>query len=257
MNTELREELLRELGQLKGHTGLYVKNLVTGEELTWNDGDCFNPASTIKLAIMAEVYRLASLGQVNLKDKIHVMESDKIPGCGALRSFDEELDVSITTLCRLMITISDNTATNVLIRHFGAAKLSEGFRAFGLEKTTVRRRFYDLELEEKGINNQIVPREMGQLLEQLYRGTFVSEEVSREILDVLLNQQITHKLEMLPEDMEAAHKTGEQSGVTNEIALIYAKEPFVFCFYSEEADIHPCNDFIRRATARLAAEKES
>ena len=248
----MKEQILRDLAALDGKIGLYVKNLVTGEEIAYNADDSYNPASTIKLAVLAEVYRQVSLGNASLQDTIRVRDSDKCGGCGALKSFDGEPEVTIGTLCRLMITISDNTATNVLIRHFGPEKLSAGFRTFGLEKTTVRRCFYDTESERRGIHNEIVPREMGQLLEQFYNGAFISKEVSDEILSIMLNQQINHKLERLPGDMEYAHKTGEQSGVTNDIAIVYAPQPFIFCFYANEADIHQCNDFIRNATWLLA-----
>lgn len=246
------ERVIQRLTKLRGHIGLYYKSLTDGEEYGYHADDGYNPASTIKLPIMAEVYRQAAAGQVRMSDTVRVLEKDKVPGCGALRYFPGEPEVTLDTLCHLMITISDNTATNTLIRHFGGEKLTEGFRIFGMAKTSVRRCFYDYELESRGVNNVIIPRETGALLEKIALGTFVNPGVSEEIREILLDQQITHKLERLPEDMKAAHKTGEDTGITNEIALIYGPEPFVFCFYSNEADVPECNDFIRYATWLLA-----
>ena len=246
-------EMIRErLAALRGRIGLYYKNLSTGEEFASHAGDGYNPASTIKLPIMAAVCRMAAAGEVKLTDRIRVLETDKVPGCGALRYFPGEQEVTLDTLCHLMITISDNTATNALIRHFGAERLTEAFRSFGMEKTSVRRCFYDLERERLGINNVVVPREMGALLEKIAEGTFVDAQVSEAVRRILLDQQITHQLERLPDGAEAAHKTGEETGVTNEAALIYGREPFVFCFFSNEADVPSCNDFIRYATGVLA-----
>ncbi len=254
----MNERIEKRLLQLKGKIGLYYKNLSTGEEYAYHADDGYNPASTIKLPIMAEAYRQTAEGRVSMTDKIRVLEKDKVPGCGALRYFPGEPEVTLDTLCHLMITISDNTATNTLIRYFGAKELTEGFRGFGMAKTSVRRCFYDYELESRGINNVIVPREVGGLLEKIALGTFVNPQVSEDIRRILLDQQITHKLERLPEEMEAAHKTGEDTGITNEIAIVYGLEPFVFCFYSNEADVPECNDFIRYATWALAGgEKEA
>lgn len=252
----MREEILERLARLSGKIGLYYKNLKTGEEFASHADEGYNPASTIKLPIMAEVFRRADAGQIKMSDTVRVLEKDKVPGCGALRYFAGEPEVTLDTLCHLMITISDNTATNTLIRHFGPESLTEGFRSLGMERTSVRRCFYDYELEKQGINNVIIPREVGKLLEKIAEGTFVSRGVSEEICRILLDQQITHKLERLPEDMEAAHKTGEDTGITNEIGIIYGPEPFVFCFFSNEADVPECNDFIRYATWLLAGGKE-
>lgn len=246
------ERILRGLERLSGHIGLYYRNLATGEEYAFHADEEFDPASTIKLPILADICRRAAAGQADPDGTLRVLKEDKVPGCGALRYFPGEPEVPLGTLCRLMIAISDNTAANTLIRHFGAEGLTEGFRRLGMARTAVRRLLYDHESARRGINNGIVPREAGALLEKIALGKLVDAEVSEGIRAVLLDQQIGHKLERLPERARAAHKTGEDTGVTNEIGIIYGAEPFVFCFFSGEADVPECNDFIRRATRLLA-----
>src|SRR5690554_4194342 len=112
------------LEKLKGKIGFYYKNLVTKEVITFNGNETFFAASVIKLPILAAVFSEVAKGNASLSEQITVKNQDKVPGCGALYSFTDEPKVDIQTLCNLMITISDNTATNVLIKHFTIEKLS-------------------------------------------------------------------------------------------------------------------------------------
>ena len=245
-----KEKILEKLAELEGKIGFYYKNLVNGET-EYNADEGFRPASVVKFPMFAEICRRVHEGKVSMSDVIHVYDDEKIPGCGALRSFPGDMDVDLETLCKLMITISDNTATNLLIRHFGAAGLTAGFREMGLAISSVNRRFYDEELERQGVQNVLTPREMGLLLEEIYRDEFVDKKTSEYIKSVMLEQQIDHKIEILPTDIRVAHKTGEEDNTTNEVAIVYSNVPYIFCFFSNEADVHKCNDFIRNATFEL------
>lgn len=245
------KEIMERLSALEGKIGFYYKNLVNGKTIEYNADEGFRPASVIKFPMFAEICRRVKAGEVSFSDIIHVYDEEKIPGCGALRSYRGDLDVDLETLCKLMITISDNTATNVLIRYFGAESLTNGFREMGLKVSSLNRRFYDEELERKGIQNVLTPREMGILLEEIYNDKFVDKDTSEYIKSVMFEQQIDHKIEMLPTDIKVAHKTGEEDGTTNEVAIVYSNTPYVFSFFSNHADVHKCNDFIRNATYGL------
>ena len=151
-----------------------------------------------------------------------------------------------------MIDISDNTATNKLIRFCTIEGANAGFRKMGLEKTVLRRVMFDLEASARGIQNTICPREIGDLLERLYRKTFVSEAVSATALDVLLHQQIDHKLNgKLCDAVPVAHKTGEDDGLSNDVGIIFAKAPFVLCFAGHDTDVYRWEDLMRRAAYAL------
>lgn len=115
-----KKKLEQRLTALKGHIGFYYKNLVTGETYQYHSEDAFEAASLPKLALLLEVLKLAQEGVLHLTDKVKVKDGDKVGGCGALKSFPGDLEVDIETLCRLMITISDNTATNALLRLVGS-----------------------------------------------------------------------------------------------------------------------------------------
>lgn len=244
--------LENELKQLPGKVGFYYKNLSTKEIITYNEGANFSPASIIKLPIIMAVYKMAYQGKISLETQISIKEIEKMPSCGAINSFSYEPELDMKTLCALMITISDNTATNVLINHIGMENLNQEFIEMGLKNTRINRILFDKEASKKNIQNIVTPLEMGDLLEQLYSKQFVSEEVSQEIVDILCRQQINHKLkEMLPPGTRAAHKTGEDDDISNDVGIIYGKEDFIVCYLSNETLPYVFNPFIRKTTKLL------
>lgn len=255
MDTALKNSILGRMKQQSGHTGFYYKNLITGEELGYQENEPYLAASVIKLPVFMCISKWASEGKCSMEEKIHVAQEDKLPICGALTLFTDELDVDIRTLCRLMISISDNAATNLLIRRFGIPAFAEEFRQIGLEGTKLNRLLFDSEASAAGIENYIVPKEMGMLLEKIYRRTFVSEPVSREIEDVLFLQQINHKIcGIICDEVPVAHKTGEDENLTNDVGLLYAKQPFVACFSGHDTSVPEFEDLIRHVSAELLAE---
>lgn len=236
----------------KGKIGFYYKNLVTKDEISFNENATFSAASVIKLPILAAVLSEVANGNVKLSDLITVKNNDKVPGCGALYSFTNEPTVDIQTLCNLMITISDNTATNVLIKYFSVEKLSEKFIEMGLKSTKLKRLLFDREAKQKGLENLFTPKEIGLLLEQIYNRTFVNEKVSEEIENILLQQQINHKIPSRLLNLRIAHKTGEDDGITHDVGIVYADEPFVVCFASNDTDVHEFEKVIRDISYELA-----
>lgn len=246
------ENILKEITTLPGHIGFFYKNMITGETLSFNQNDHYIPASVIKLPILMEIYRLEAMGKADLNSKILIKDEDKMPSCGALNSFTGEVLVDIKTLCNLMITISDNTATNVLISHFGTKALNEGFSTVGLNDTRVNRKLFDSEASKQGIQNVITPAEIGMLLEKLYRNEFINEQVSEDIKAILFRQQIKHKIrEKLPIGTKVGNKTGEDDYISNDVGIVYAKQPFVVCFISNETDKSLFNPFIRKTSLTL------
>lgn len=228
----MKQMILEKLKNSKGKVGFYYKNLSTKEEICFNENDLFMAASIIKLPILAEIYRQVSKGNADLSELVTVKQSDKVPSCGALRLFTNEPVVDVKTLCNLMIALSDNTATNVLINHFGIDRLNSGFKEIGLQNTKINRLLFDKEAQKQGKENYFVPKEIGLLLEQIYNKTFVNEHISNEIEKTLLNQQINHKIPgKLPGGIRVAHKTGEDSGITNDVGIVYAPEPFIIVLH--------------------------
>ena len=248
-------EILDRLQKLPGDIGFTYKNLVTGESLAYHEEELFQAASVIKLPVYAIVMKLWAEGKLDLSEKLLCREEDKLPPCGALYFFTGEVEVDIRTLCGLMISLSDNAATNLLINRLGMDFLNEQFKTIGLEKTHLERLLFDSAASARGQENRICLKELGELLEKIYRHRYISEAVSRQMEELLLNQQINHKIPgYLPAGIPVAHKTGEDDGITNDVGIVYAKEPFVLCFASNNTDVPEAERAIREISRTLACE---
>ena len=247
-----KKEIILNLEQLPGRVGFFYKNLHTGERFGLNQEEEFLAASVIKLPVYAVIMKLAAEGKVDLAEKLLCREEDKLPPCGALYFFTGEVSVDIRTLCGLMISLSDNASTNLLLRRFGLDFLNEQFKQIGLEKTHLERLLFDGEAASRGKENKIVPEEMGALLEQIAQRRFVSEAVSAEMEKLLLEQQINHKIPgYLPEGTPVAHKTGEDDGITNDVVIVFANVPFVLCFAYNGPDVPQAERSLRQLALDL------
>ena len=249
-----REHILNRLNAVPGKAGFYYKNLVTGETFGLNESALFESASVIKLPIYAVVMKLCHEGKLKLTDTLTCRDWEKKPSCGALQFFPGDFQVEIGTLCALMITISDNTATNMFIRHLGIDFLNGQFREIGLEKSHIERFLFDPEAAGQGKENRVTPAEMGMLLERIYRHEYMSEEISAQMETILQKQQIKHKIRgYLPKSIPCAHKTGEDEGITNDVGIVYAPgNPFVVCWTFNQADVPEAERAIREITLELA-----
>ncbi len=241
-----------QMKSLRGHLGFYYKNLATGYEHSVGGDEEYLAASVIKFPLYMHVLNKCAAGELSLDDRIVTEESDKVPSCGALNMFTGAVETDIRTLCRLMICISDNTATNRLIRLCGLEDVEKGFLAMGLSKTKIRRFLFDSASSAKGIQNTICPEELGAMLEKLYRGEFINETVSKEVINTLLEQQINHKLGgKICDAVAIAHKTGEDDYLSNDVGIVYATKPFIACFAGHDTDVYLWEDLIRRAAYDL------
>ena len=155
-----------------------------------------------------------------------------------------------------MVIVSDNAATNILIRRVGMENVNRTIRELGCEKTCLRRLLFDGEAAARGIENSITAGEMGLLLEKLYQGEVVSAEASAQMLDILKDQRLNGKLPFFLHTMgvPVAHKTGEDDGITHDVGIIYAKEPMVCCFVGEHVDV-PGYERLMQDAAKWVAEE--
>ena len=249
---QVLDAIRAEMDTIPGHLGFYYKNLVTGVEYSVRGEEAFLAASVIKLPLFLHILEQAAAGKMDLDEVLTVTAADKVPICGTLTLYTGDTCADVRTLCRLMISVSDNTATNKLVDYATIPGANEGFRAMGLEQTVLRRKMYDTASSRAGIQNYICPREIGMLLEKLYREEFVSAGVCKEAIDTLLLQQVDHKLNgKLCGEVDIAHKTGEDDRLSNDVGIVYADEPFVICFAGHDADVYRWEDLMRRGTYDL------
>lgn len=253
----MREEIIRRLQEIPGKVGFYYKNLVTGEEIRFQDEEEFEAASVIKIPILIEAYKRIHEKKLNPEQRYIIKKEDKLPSCGALTYMHDGLEVTLRDLYTLMIILSDNSATNCLIKLFGMESINQTMEELCIHKTRVNRLLFDSELAAKGIQNYITPDEIGKLLEQMYHGTLISEKASAEMLDILKNQRLNGKIPFyITDGTKVAHKTGEDDGITHDVGLVYTKQPFVICFCSNEVEV-PAFERLIQDISREFIEKNS
>ena len=242
------QDKLSLLDSMKGHVGVYVENLVTGESFEYKANEEFLAASVIKLPVFICISKWAEEGRADFCEKIQVKNEDKVPICGALTLFTDEPFVDIRTLCNLMISLSDNTATNILIKRFGIPSYNEEFARLGLKGTKLNRLLFDSEASAMGLENRIVLSEIAMLLKKLYKEEFVCADVSRKIIETLLSQQINHKIPGIIGDgtVPIAHKTGEDDFLSNDVGIVYSKQPFIICMAGHDTCVPDWENLQRR-----------
>lgn len=255
MDTNQKEMILNRLKECPGDIGFYYKSLVTGDVVTYNEQHAFLAASEIKLPIFVDIMTKAAKGLVDMNRKIQIMEEDLLPSCGAINLFSKCPSLDLRTICNFMIALSDNTATNILIREMGFKTLNTGFREMGLENTKLERMLFDAEGAKKGLQNRFVPQEYGILLEKLHLGQIVDKTTSDDILKTLKMQNINHKIPALMEERyEVAHKTGEDDNITHDAGIVYCENPFIVVFASNNTDVGIFEDAIRHISLELTKQ---
>lgn len=246
-------------GYLKGIPGklaVYCKNLVTGEILDYNGDIPMMAASVIKIPVLIETFRQIQAGMLK-KDQLYVLEEgDKLPSCGCLNRMHAGLNLTIQDLYNLMIILSDNTAANILIRLLGGTEEINGSLAkMGYQTCRVNRFLFDSEASDKGIENYVSGREIGDMLEKMYRGKMIDRKSSEEMLEIMKSQRLKNKIPFYFQGcVPIAHKTGEDDGITHDVGIIFGSQPFILCCMSNETDCTRFNRFIQKLAWSLYRE---
>ena len=249
----LKNSILERVAAFPGHTSIYFKDLTTGEHFGYNEQEPMCAASVIKLTVMAELFRQVEAGQVSREQKLVVADENRVPICGVLTLMHSGMEVTPMDLCWLMITISDNMATNMLIDLLGVDNIQENIRRLGLEGVSISRKLFEKRPGFREKTNYVSAAGIGKLLEMIYRGELVSREASREMMEMLLAQQCTNKMPLLlPGEGRTAHKTGEDDGITHDVGIVYARKPFVLCMLSEETEVPAFERLIQEIARELA-----
>lgn len=216
------DALKSEIGQMadaqKGLTpGLYFLNADTGATLDISGDQAFSAASTIKVPVLLAFFQALDAGEINLDDKL-VMRSDLIATeAGTMQYQPPGTEFSALETAEKMITISDNTATNMLIDRLGGEDdLNRQFRGWGLQQTKIRNPLPDLDG-----TNTISPRDLSTLMLKLKRGELLSDE-SRDQALKIMRKTVTKTLlpRGLAPEAKIAHKTGDIGSIVGDTGLI-------------------------------------
>jgi beta-lactamase class A len=204
------------LASFKGVMGVAAKELSTGEEVMIDADTHFPTASVIKVAVMLEVFHQIAEGKLSRDREVALPEAAKVGGSGVLQRLHPGLRPTVMDLVELMITLSDNTATNLLVELVGTQRVDDCLAAYGLKDTllfrpTFRDGHADVrpELEKEFGLGMSTPRDMVRLMEKIARGEAVSPEASAEMAKILGAQLYEEMIPRnLPAGVSVSHKTG-------------------------------------------------
>ncbi|GED71593.1 beta-lactamase [Brevibacillus reuszeri] len=230
------EDLLRET---RGTFGIAVKNLQTGEEASINADRLFQLASVFKIPILATLYRDVEAGKQTLEQRITITETDNVPGSTILASLDWGVELTMKDLAMLMIIVSDNVATDVLLKMIGVQNVDSYMKQLGLENTFINHscwellslcvgmephpyspeiyaQFFTREFDEENIvfkadkrGNVSTATEMSRLVEMIANEQLLTKTSTDGMMDILGRQQFKNRLpQLLPSQAKVAHKTG-------------------------------------------------
>ncbi|HEY6273177.1 MAG TPA: serine hydrolase [Terriglobales bacterium] len=249
---KLQDQLHVVNQQLDGVLGLAVKDLTSGDEFYINADEIMPQASSIKIAVLADLYRQAQQGKLKLTDEYTVRKEDLVSGSDIMLGLTAGTTrLTLRDLATMMVAVSDNSATNVLIDHLGMDNVNSMLEGLGLHVTRLRRKMMDLKAADEGRENVSTPREMMTLLETIYRGKLLNAEMTQDYLRVLSTHKESALLQGLPEGAVAANKPGELEAVRNDSGIVLVKNrPYVLCVMTTYLkDEHDGSAAIRKITA--------
>ena len=223
-----------------GTVTLYAKNLATGVSFSLRGEQPVRTASTIKLAIMTECFAEAAEGKVKLSEPIQLRASEKVSGSGILQELSDGISLPLRDVVDVMIVLSDNTATNLILERIGGNAVNQRMASLGLTQTRVMRKILGdgskLKAEVSGVTDEGAkpenkkwgigrssPREMVSLLEKLYRGELVNKASSDEMIEILKRQRDRNGIGRDMKDVTIASKSGALEHLRSDAGIIYSK----------------------------------
>ena len=228
---KLQEQIRAVDQQLDGVLGLAIKDLTSQEEFFLNADEVMAQASSIKITVLAELYLQAQQGKLKLTDEYVVRKEDLVPGSDIMLGLTPGVTrLTLRDLATMMIAVSDNSAANVLIDRVGLDNVNSMLEGQGFHVTRLRRKMMDLKAAGEGRENISTPREMMSLLEAIYRGKLLNQEMTEDFFKILGTHKESSLLQGLPDDAAAANKPGELEAVRNDSGVVFVKNrPYVLC----------------------------
>ena len=200
----------------------------------------FHAASTMKIPVMIELFHQVQQGKLKLDDTLLIKNEFHSIVDGSIYTLSADDDSESTLyhsegqtrtlrqLCDLMITVSSNFATNLMIEKLGVENIRVTAHQLGADGMNVLRGVEDSKAFEKGLNNTTTATGLGILLQAIAEGKAVDPESSRQMVEILEQQKFNEGIPAgLPAGILVAHKTGEITKIHHDAAIVYAKRPYV------------------------------
>jgi beta-lactamase class A len=251
---------------LDGVMGVAIEDLNSGEHYFLRSDEVFAQASSIKITVLANLYLQAQQGKLKLTDLYTVQSSDLVPDSDIMNGLTPGVTrITLRDLATMMVAVSDNSATNVLIDRVGMQNVNAMLDSLGLANTRLRRKMMDLEAAKQGRENISTPREMMVLLDAMYRGKVLNKESTDDFFKVLSTNKDSFIPRELPAGLKIANKPGELEAVRNDSGIVFVDgRPYVICVMTSflnnerdgEASISKVSLFAWRMFDRLSRATE-
>jgi beta-lactamase class A len=251
------EAEIREIdAHLDGVTAVAIEDLSTGRTLFLNPDEILPQASSIKIAVLAELYHRHQEGKLKLDDLYTVNAADLVPDSNIMSGLTPGVTrITNRDLATMMIAVSDNSATNVLIDRVGMENVNEFLENLGLHHLRLQRKMMDLKAAGEGRENLATPREMMTLLDALYRNKVLNRALTDDFFKILATPKDSWIPRYLPEDLKTANKPGALEGVRNDSGVVFASRPYILCvmttYLRNEHDGEEAIGQISRAAYRM------
>lgn len=271
--TAFGDAMDRFFADLGGNVGVMVHDFGSGIELVYNHEEIFPTASTLKTPLLYELYRQADAGKIDLSERVTLSHANRTPGSGVLQDLDEGLQPTIRDLAELMITVSDNWATDMVYERIGKEAMRSTLQELGLRSTFIPLSIREMFCALAGVdpddpavdyhflkdhlkretpspdsvgfacderNDVSTPADMVHLYTLIHEGHGLSEGAQEGVMKILKDQNFNTIIPArLPLDagIETAHKTGSLRGIRNDAGLVYSPTlNYAVAFMSKDQD---------------------
>ncbi|PWT85737.1 MAG: serine hydrolase [Acidobacteria bacterium] len=229
---EMRVEEIAD--RLDGVMGVAILDLTDGRILLRNADRVFPTASSIKIAILLELYRqdqearAGAKGKAKLDDIYTFDPKDLVEDSQIMAGLTPSVTrVTNRDLAQFMVAVSDNAAANILIDRVGKDNVNTMLRGLGLTKTMLRRKMMDIAAARRGDESIATPQEMLRLLEAISKGKVLDKQSAAEFIKQLSTRKDSYIPRLLPESVQVANKPGELEAVRNDCGIVFApNRPF-------------------------------
>jgi beta-lactamase class A len=264
--TAVRSEIERLADATGGIVGVAATQLLTGRHIGYREDELFPTASVIKLPLLVTLYEDAIAGRIDLSERVTYREDTKVAGSGVLQFLDDGLNPTLRDLSVLMMSVSDNTATDLLFDRVGKTRIESTMGRLGLD--SIRAPFdiremlmelVDMDHTQPGGYDELrrllrlsagsggrsmipeqadrtTPADMCRLLELIESRAILDPDSCTAIVEPLKRIQSATRIPgLLPKGTVVAHKTGSYRRLRNDVGIVYAPSgPYVVALFARE-----------------------
>lgn len=231
-NSDLDSRLRAEIGSFKGKVFLFAQNLDTGQTYSLNGDERVRTASTIKIGVMIEAFARVAEGRAKWTDELVLTKAARYAGSGILPELGDGLRLTLRDCVRLMMTLSDNTATNMVLDYLTTDAVNARMELLGFKHTQIMRRVGgggESKAGKESDNKRFglgatTPHEMVEIMAKLERGEIVNKDASKEMIDLMKREQARYAIGRTMPDLPMASKYGALDALRSCVAILYTKQ---------------------------------